>query len=307
MDRFASIAVFVAAVDEGSLVAAGRRFGLSASMAGKHVSGLEADLKVRLMQRSTRRLSLTEAGRAYYQRCRRILEEFDDANREASDADGAPRGRLRVAVPVTFGAVQMGPVVARYLEDHPQVDIEVLLDDRYVDLQEAGIDVAIRIGRLPDSALVARRLAPCRMIVCAAPAYLARAGTPADPQALCAAPRLAFSGAVSERGWILTDAQQHEHLIDGPIRMHANNMQMLLTGVLAGLGVAYGPTFVFGPYLQSGELVRLLPDYRATELTIQAVYPTARYLPQKVRRFIDYLAAEFGDEPSWDKEVLVRP
>jgi DNA-binding transcriptional LysR family regulator len=105
----------------------------------------------------------------------------------------------------------------------------------------------------------------------------------------------------------LTDAQQHEHLIDGPIRMHANNMQMLLTGVLAGLGVAYGPTFVFGPYLQSGELVRLLPDYRATELTIQAVYPTARYLPQKVRRFIDYLAAEFGDEPSWDKEVLVRP
>src|ERR1700675_1226613 len=158
MDRFASISVFVAAIDEGSLVAAGRRFGLSASMAGKHVSALEAQLNVRLLYRSTRSLSLTDAGRAYYARCKRILEEFDDANHEASDARRTVRGPLRVAAPVTFGALHMGEVVARYLRDHPRVNIEVSLDDRYVDLQDAGIDVAIRIGRLPDSELVARRL-----------------------------------------------------------------------------------------------------------------------------------------------------
>jgi DNA-binding transcriptional LysR family regulator len=134
MDRFASISVFVTAVDEGSLVAAGRRFGLSASMAGKYLSALEAELNVRLLQRSTRSLNLTEAGRNYYHRCKRILEELDDANSEASDAHSTARGTLRVAAPVTFGAMHMGEVVARYLEHHPHVNIEVSLDDRYVDL-----------------------------------------------------------------------------------------------------------------------------------------------------------------------------
>jgi len=303
VDRFASIGVFVAAVDEGSLAAAGRRFGLSPSMAGKYLSALEADLQVRLLQRSTRRLSLTDAGAAYYERCKRILEDFDDANREASDAHGAAHGKLRIAVPVTFGALHLGEVVARYLEDHPQVDLDVLLDDRYVDLQEAGIDVALRIGRLADSSLVARRIAPCRMVLCAAPEFLARHGVPLEPADLQHAPRLAFSAAVSERAWIVTDANRREHTLDGPIRLHANNMQMLLAGALAGLGICYGPTFVFGPHLQSGALVRLLPAYQTSTLTIQAVYPTTRYLPQKVRRFVDYLTEAFGDVPSWDRAL----
>jgi DNA-binding transcriptional LysR family regulator len=300
MDRFASIAVFVAAVDEGSLVAAGRRAGLSASMAGKYLSALEADLNVRLLQRSTRSLSLTEAGRAYYLRCKRILEELDDANSEASDAHSTARGTLRVAAPVTFGAMHMGDVVARYLEGHPHVNIEVALDDRYVDLQNNGIDVAIRIGRLPDSQLVARRLAPCRMTVCASPAFLAREGVPATPEDLHRAPRLAFSEAVSMPEWTLTDEAGREHVVDGPHRMQANNMQMLLSATLAGVGIAYGPTFVFGPHIRAKELVVLLPGYRAPELTVHAVYPTARYVPSKVRRFIEYLADAFGDRPPWD-------
>ena len=300
MDRFASIAVFVAAVDEGSLVAAGRRAGLSASMAGKYLSALEADLNVRLLQRSTRSLSLTEAGRAYYLRCKRILEELDDANSEASDAHSTARGTLRVAAPVTFGAMHMGDVVARYLEGHPHVNIEVALDDRYVDLQNNGIDVAIRIGRLPDSQLVARRLAPCRMTVCASPAFLAREGVPATPEDLHRAPRLAFSEAVSMPEWTLTDEAGLDHVVDGPYRMQANNMQMLLSATLAGVGIAYGPTFVFGPHIRAKELVVLLPGYRAPELTVHAVYPTARYVPSKVRRFIEYLADAFGDRPPWD-------
>jgi DNA-binding transcriptional LysR family regulator len=300
MDRFASIAVFVAAVDEGSLVAAGRRSGLSASMAGKYLSSLEADLNVRLLQRSTRSLSLTDAGRTYYLRCKRILEELDDANSEASDAHSTARGTLRVAAPVTFGAMHMGDIVARYLANHPNVNIEVSLDDRYVDLQNNGIDVAIRIGRLPDSQLVARRLAPCRMTVCAAPAFLKREGVPTTPEDLQRAPRLAFSEAVSIPKWTLSDEVGREHVIDGPHRMHANNMQMLLSATLAGVGIAYGPTFVFGPHIRTKELVELLPGYRAPELTVHAVYPTARYVPSKVRRFIEYLADAFGDRPPWD-------
>jgi DNA-binding transcriptional LysR family regulator len=301
MDRLTSIAVFVAALDEGSLVAAGRRFGLSASMAGKYLGALEAELKVRLIQRSTRSLSATDAGRAYYVRCKRILEEFDEANHEASDAGATPRGLLRIAAPVTFGAMHLGDALARFLELYPHVTAEIVLDDRYADLHTAGIDMAIRIGRLPDSALMARRLAPCRMVLCASPAYVAQRGMPQGPDDLRAAPRLAFSEAVTAGGWTVSDAAGRQHTIDGPLRVQANNMQMLLAGALAGLGVAYGPTFVFGPHLASGALLRLLPDYATPELTVHAVYPGARYVPAKVRQWIDFLVADFAGEPPWDR------
>jgi DNA-binding transcriptional LysR family regulator len=294
--------VFVAAVEEGSFAAAARRFGLSAAMAGKHVSAIEAELNTRLLQRTTRRLSLTDVGQTYYERCKRILEAFDEANREASDSQGTVRGVLRVAAPVTFGAMHLGEVVARYLEAHPLVNVEVLLGDRYVDLIDAGIDVAIRIGRLEDPGLVTRRLAPCRMVMCASPEYLARHGTPREPDDLLHAQRLAFSEAVSAGDWTLHDAGHRAHVIDGPCRMAANNMQMLLASALAGAGIVFGPTFVFGEHLRRGELVTLLPSYRAADLAIQAVYPSARHIALKVRRFVDYLAETFGNEPPWDRK-----
>ncbi|MDR5854034.1 LysR family transcriptional regulator [Caballeronia sp. LZ062] len=300
MDRLTSLAVFVAAVEEGSLAASARRFGLSPAMAGKHVSEIETRLNARLLQRTTRRLSLTDAGHAYYERSKQILDAFDEANREVSDSQATARGVLRVAAPVTFGALHMGEVIARYAGDHPQVNVEVDLGDRYVDLFDAGIDVAIRIGRLDDPALVTRRIAPCRMVVCASPAYLARHGTPHRPEDLREAPRLVFSEAVSAGDWTLFDANDRAYVIDGPSRICANNMQMLLSAALAGAGIAYGPSFVFGGHVRRGELVALLPAYRANELLIQAVYPGARRIPLKVRRFVDYLADAFGDEPPWD-------
>jgi DNA-binding transcriptional LysR family regulator len=300
MDRLTSMSVFVAAVEEGSLSRVARRFGLSASMAGKHVSAIEADLNIRLMQRSTRQLSLTDAGRAYYARCKRILEEVDDANREASDAQQTVRGVLRVTAPVTFGAMHLGDVLASYLDQHPAVTVEVMLNDRYVDLLGEGIDVAIRIGRLLDSDLVARRLAPCRMVFCASPEFLKRYGTPRNAEDLRRAPRLAFSEAVSAGDWTLTDPEGLPHLIDGPVRMAANNTQMLLAAALAGAGVAYGPIFVFGERIAAGDLTTLLPDHRTSDLAIHAVYPTARNISLKARRFIDHLIASFGGEPCWD-------
>jgi DNA-binding transcriptional LysR family regulator len=301
MDRLTSMAVFVVAADEGSLSKAARRFGLSASMAGKHVSAIEADLGVRLMQRSTRKLSLTDAGRAYHTRCKRILEEVDDANREASDAQQIVRGVLRIAAPLTFGAMHLGDVIARFLEEHPAVAAEVLLNDRYVDLLSEGIDVAIRIGRLLNSDLVARRLAPCRMLFCASPDFLERFGIPRNVEELRRAPRLAFSEAVSAGDWTLTDPSGQTHLIDGPARLAANNTQMLLAATLAGSGVAYGPTFVFGERIAAGDLIALLPDHRTSDLAIHALYPSTRNISLKTRRFIDHLIASFGGEPPWDR------
>jgi DNA-binding transcriptional LysR family regulator len=304
MDRLTSLGVFVAAVEEGSLAAAARRFGLSAAMAGKHVSAIEAELNARLLHRTTRRLSLTDTGQAYYERGKRILEAFDEAKREASDSQDTARGVLRIAAPVTFGAMHLGDVVARYMEDHPHVNVEVQLGDRYVDLIDAGVDVAIRIGRLDDPRLVTRKLAPCRMVLCASPAYLARQGTPRKPGDLLGAQRLAFSEAVSVGDWTLHDRRNRTYVIDGPCRMTANNTQMLLAAAIAGAGIVYGPTFVFGAHIRRGELVQLLPAYRAADLTIQAVYPSAWRIPLKVRRFIDYLAETFGDEPPWDRKEM---
>lgn len=304
MDRLTSLGVFVAAVEEGSLAAAARRFGLSAAMAGKHVSAIEAELNAQLLHRTTRRLRLTDTGQTYYERCKRILEAFDEAKREASDSQGAARGVLRIAAPVTFGAMHLGEVVARYMEDHPHVNVEVQLGDRYVDLVDAGVDVAIRIGRLEDPGLVTRRLAPCRMVMCASPAYLERHGTPRKPDDLLSAQRLAFSEAVSAGDWTLRDRKNRAYIIDGPCRMTANNTQMLLAAAIAGAGIVYGPTFVFGAHIRRGELVELLPAYRAADLTIQAVYPSVRRIPLKVRRFVDYLAEAFGDKPPWDRKEM---
>ncbi|MCA8240970.1 LysR family transcriptional regulator [Burkholderia sp. AU32262] len=303
MDRLTSLGVFVAAVEEGSLAAAARRFGLSPAMAGKHVSAIEAQLNARLLQRTTRRLSLTDIGQTYYVRSKQILEAFEYAGREAHDSQRTARGVLRIAAPVTFGAMHLGQVTARYLEDHPQVNVEVLLGDRYVDLLEAGIDVAIRIGKLQGNGLVTSRIAPCRMVMCASPAYIERHGTPRRPSDLRHAQRLVFSEAVSAGDWTLFDAKNRAHVIEGPCRVAANNTQMLMSAALAGAGVAYGPTFVFGEHLRRGELVALLPNYRATELAIQAVYPSARRIPLKVRRFVDYLTAAFGNEPPWDRSM----
>lgn len=302
MDRFTSMQIFIAAVDEGSFAAAARRFKLSAAMAGKHVSAIESDLNVRLLQRSTRRLSLTDAGERYYERCKVILEVLEDANREASDVQKTPKGLLRVAAPVAFGAMHLGRIVSRYLEQFPEVSLDVVLEDKYADLLENRIDVAIRVGRLEDPTLVTRRLAPCRMVLCASPEYLKKHGTPETPDHLSRAPRLAFRQAVSAGDWTIYDAQGRPHSIEGPCRMTANNIQLLLESVLAGTGIAYGPNFVFGEHIKQGKLIKLLPAYRTTELTIQAVYPSAIRIPFKVRSFVDFIAKALGDTPLWGEK-----
>jgi|TARA_R110000751_G_scaffold307892_1_gene433881 DNA-binding transcriptional LysR family regulator len=300
MDRLTSMAVFVAAVEEGSLVGAARRFRLSQSMAGKHVSSLEEQLQVRILQRSTRMLKLTEVGKAYYIRCKQILEAVEDANIEAQEAQTNVRGTLRVTAPTTFGAMHLGPVIGSFLETYPDVSIETLLSDHYVDLIEEGVDIAIRIGQLQDSDLIARSLAPCRMVYCAAPSFLKQYGVPKTIEDLSLAPRLIFTDAISPGDWNLTDPDGKTHVINGPVRLAANNMQILLSAALTGAGVAYGPSFVFGPSIATGALHSLLEDHKTPDLKVHAVYPTKRYNSLKLRRFLDHLNMEFGNIPPWD-------
>jgi DNA-binding transcriptional LysR family regulator len=294
MDRFISLSIFVAAVDQGSLAAAARSHGMTPAMAGKHLAAIEASLGARLLHRTTRKLHLTEVGQDYYTRSRHILETLDDADRAARELQDEPRGVLRVTAPTTFGALHLGRPVAEFMRRYPGVTIEMSLDDRFADLVAGGFDLAIRIGSLPDSSLVARRFAESEMLACAAPSYLAAHGRPADPAALGQLDRLAFNRAASAGDWSFTDRSGRSHKVEGPVRFLADNMQMLTAAALAGAGIVYGPAFVFREHLASGTLEKVLPDYATQTLGIHAVYPSARLVSAKVRRFIELLEEWFG-------------
>ncbi|WP_246789551.1 LysR family transcriptional regulator [Acetobacter nitrogenifigens] len=294
------LSVFIAAVDKGSLAAAARALGMTPAMAGKYLAALEASLGVPLLHRTTRRQHLTDAGQDYYRRGRLILEALGDADRAALALQDEPRGVLRITAPTTFGAMHLGLPVAEYLQRYPGVTVEMNLQDHFVDLVGGGFDLAVRIGTLADSSLVARRFAASGMIACAAPAYLERVGEPRSPAELAGHARLAFSRASSAGDWTFTDTAGRAHKIESPSRLLADNMQMLQAAALAGAGVAYGPRFVFGEQLAAGTLVELLPGYATESLGIHAVYPSARLISVKVRRFVDMLVEWFGERPTWE-------
>ncbi|NID04685.1 LysR family transcriptional regulator [Luteibacter jiangsuensis] len=299
MDQLLAIRVFVGAVESGSLAAAGRQLGLSPAMAGRHLRALEDHLNVRLLQRSTRQLSVTEAGQRYVERCKPILAELDDASREVADRNQPLRGTLRVSAPVTFGHRHLGSTVSRYLAAHPGMRVELSLTDRHVDLLAAGIDVAIRIGELFDENLTVRRLASCHMVACAAPGYLQEHGVPATPSELSRHACLAFKGALSTGDWtfIGPDGERHAGITDA--RLQADNMDMLRATAITGGGIVYGPDFALADALSDGSLVRVLENYRTTVLPVHAVFPTARYIPRMVRDFVDRLAAELNGESTF--------
>ena len=227
MDRLTGLTLFVAAVEDGSLAAAGRRLAMTPAMAGKYVAALEADLGVRLLHRTTRKLSLTDVGRAYFERSKRILEEMEEADREARNLHGEPRGTLRVTAPMTFGALHLGAPIAKFISSYPEASVEMMLDDRYVDLVESGLEMAIRIGRLADSSLIARRIAPCRMVACASPAYLERKGFPQTPADLAAFDLLSYNMSRSPGSWTFTGSGGRVSSSRGTPRLRTNNVQLL--------------------------------------------------------------------------------
>jgi DNA-binding transcriptional LysR family regulator len=297
LDRFVGMAVFAKVVEAGSFVAAARHFGLSPAMVSKHVQSIEDRLGVRLLNRTTRRVVPTEVGQDYYERCLRILADLEEADRTASHLQSTARGLLKVTASFSYGIARLTPTIASYLAKYPHVSIELSLNDRYVDLLAEGIDVAIRMGALPDSSLIARRLAHARMIVCASPSYLARRGTPKVPQDLAKHDCLFHTYATSRGVWQFIGPDGREEVVHVAGRFLANNGDALRVLAIQGEGIVLQPSFMVEQDISAGRLVRLLPNSETAEIPIHAVYPHSRHLSAKIRTFVDFLAAELGRAP----------
>ncbi len=303
LDQVTGMRVFLRVATAGSLAAAGRSLNLSQTMVTKHMDAIEARLGVRLLHRSTRRLTLTEAGRGYLDACQRILAEIEEADQAAAAGQAEPRGLLRLNVPVSFGVSQIAPLLQQFTARHPLVRLDIGLNDRMVDLIEEGWDLAVRIGVPRDSTFVSRRLAPCRMVVCAAPAYLQAHGTPRTIADLAGHNCLGYT--LSERMGISRWGFGPDAAVMAPVSgtMQANNGDALRAAALAGLGVIYQPTFLVGGDVRDGTLVALALDHPPAPAShIQAVFRPDRLLPLKSRVMIDFLAEHFGADPPWDRD-----
>ncbi len=260
MDKFVSMEIFVAVVEAGSLTAAAERFNISSAMVGKHIRSLETRLATRLLTRTTRRQSLTEIGRHYYEQCRRILADVKEAESAAEAMAAAPRGVLKVTVPLTYGVEVFAPAMTDYLSAWPDVILELDLSNRVIDLVEEGFDASVRIGHLPDSSFVARPLKPYRMRACASPAYLARAGIPRTPADLTRHECLGFLHWGREGLWRLGGESADENQLRAG-RFRANNGQALKVAALRGFGLVLQPEALLAREIASGELVSVLEDY----------------------------------------------
>ncbi|EIF31013.1 transcriptional regulator [Burkholderia sp. Ch1-1] len=293
MDKFVSMEIFVAVVEAGSLTAAAERFDISSAMVGKHIRSLETRLATRLLTRTTRRQSLTEIGRQYYEQCRRILADVKDAESLAEAMAAAPRGVLKVTVPLTYGVEVFAPAMTEYLTAWPDITLELDLSNRVIDLVEEGFDASVRIGQLPDSSFVARPLKPYRMRACASPAYLARAGTPRTPEDLMQHECLGFLHWGREGSWRLGgETADENHLRAG--RFRANNGQALKVAALHGFGLVLQPEALLAREIASGELVSVLEDYLPEGVPVHLLYPRDRRATPKLTSFIDFVIERFG-------------
>jgi DNA-binding transcriptional LysR family regulator len=294
------MAVFSRVVAAGSLSAAARELGLSPALISRRLAGLEARLGVRLVNRTTRSLRLTDEGASYYETCARVLAEIEEADAAVSAGRVEPQGALKVAMPASFGHQHLAPLIPEFAARYPKVQLALSLSDRNVNLIEEGFDLAIRIAHLEDSSLAARQLAPNRRVVCASPAYLKRHGTPRTPQDLAQHNCLTANDFVTT--WDYKDAQGTPGSVRVSGRYACDNWEVLREWALAGMGVALKSTWDVHRHLADGSLVSVCEGYVFdSDVAIYAVYPHRRFLPAKTRVFIEFLSASFGPEPYWDK------
>ncbi|BCX68905.1 LysR family transcriptional regulator [Pseudomonas izuensis] len=295
MDRLTSMGAFVMAAESGSYAGAAERLGLSPQMVAKHVAALEQRLGARLLNRTTRRQSLTELGSAYYERCKHILSEAQAADSLAQIMSDTPRGKLKVSAPVTFGSYSLMPFVTEFLRQHPEVEIDLHLTDRFVDLVEEGYEVTFRIGPLATSSLTARPLAPYRLVACATPGYLADRGVPQIPGDLMHHECLGYAywSRPADREWVFCKGSAVERVQVGS-RLQVNESKALLSAALDGFGIVLGPQDFLEPALRSGELVRVLADYQAPGRPMHLLYTANRQRTAKLRRFIEAALVRFG-------------
>jgi DNA-binding transcriptional LysR family regulator len=306
MDRFEDLMTFNAVVETGSFTAAAERLDTDKSAVSRRIAALEDRLEVQLLRRTTRRLNLTDTGRSFYDHSARIVADLLEAESAVLQQHGELRGRLRVALPLSFGIRHMGTPINRFNARNPGVFFDLDLSDRHVDLLQDDIDVAIRIGELSDSSLIARRLFKTRMVVCASPAYLQSRGTPATPDELAGHDCLTYSIARDPGHWDWFDGDGKRHTVEVQAVMAANNGDLLSQAAADGLGIVMQPTFIAHAHVQSGKLVPVLDDVRWPATTAWAVYPPARHLSYRVREFIDFLVDYFEETPYWDRDCENR-
>jgi len=295
MNRAEQIAVFVAIVDGGSFVAAADALHMSKAAVSRYMVALETRLKVRLLQRTTRRLSLTEEGQIYYQHAKSILGAMDEAEAILSNHAHEASGRIRINVPLSFGIIHLAPLWAGFLRQYPKVSLDIDLNDRVVDLIEEGYDLAVRISTLPSSSLICRRISSTRMMLCASPGYLQEHGTPATPQDLTQHTMMAYSLWDSQEEWRCEGPEGTVRVRVQP-RVISNNGETCRMIALQDGGILLQPSFIMGDDVRAGRLVELLPQYRFEQLGIYVVYPSRRQLPLKVRAMIDYLSERVQGE-----------
>ena len=304
---FQQMAVFAKVVGAGSLSSAARELGLSPALVSRKLAALEARLGVRLINRTTRSLHLTDEGANYFEACSRLLAEIDEADAAVAVGRVEPQGALRVALPASFGHLHVAPRIPEFAARHPKVRLSLSLSDRSVNVIEEGFDIAVRIAELEDSSLAARRLAPNRRVVCASPQYLERYGTPRLPEDLAQHNVLTTSNDFTMT-WDFKDPRGKAGTVRVAGRYACDNWEVLREWALAGLGIALKSTWDVYRHLQDGSLVALFPGYSFhSDVAIYAVYPHRRHLPAKTRVFIEFLVASFGPEPYWDRAALRSP
>lgn len=305
MDRFENMDAFIRVVESGSISGAAERMGVVKSAVSRRLKELETHLGVELFHRTTRRMNLTDTGRAFYHQAVRILDDVLEAEHAASQAHGTLKGSLKIALPESFGLMHMGPAINDFLALHPQIEFDLDFNDREVDLMQEGFDLAIRIANLQDSSLIARQLAPIHTLMCASPGYIEEKGMPRSPEELIGHQCLVYSLIRDFSSWQLLDSEKR--LIKTKIHPHlkASSGEFLREAAVADMGIALLPTFMVYEQIQCGELQPVLIDYKPPLINAYAIYPQTRHLSQRVRAFVDFLVARFAGTPYWDQGMPV--
>ena len=300
MDRFENMNAFVRVVEAGSISAAADRMDVAKSVVSRRLKELEEHLGVELFHRTTRQMNLTDSGRAFYQQSVRILADILEAEHATSQFHGALKGNLKVAVPLSFGLMHLGPAITAFLQTHPDIEFDLDFNDRQVDLLAEGFDLAIRIASLPDSSLIARRLAPIQAVMCASPAYLERMGTPQAPEQLVKHRCLVYNLISNSDNWNVHDTAGQSIKTRIIPYLKASNGEFLRDAAVGGLGIVLLPAFIVYREIERGALVPILTGYHYTQLAAYAIYPQTRHLSQRVRAFVDFLSQRFEGMPYWD-------
>jgi DNA-binding transcriptional LysR family regulator len=287
MDRFESMSVFTAVVEAQGFSAASRRLGMPLATVSRKVSDLEEQLRVQLLNRSTRKVALTDSGRQFFEACRRILDDLGEAERAASGEYSAPKGELSLTTPIVFGRLHLVPIVAEFLKAYEEVDVQMLLVDRVVDLLDEHIDLALRIGELPDSSMIAARIGSIGRVVCASPAYLAARGVPAHPNELASHDAVTFAGLSSAKEWPFRIGASTE-MFAVRSRLSVTTAEAALDAAIAGAGITRLLSYQAAAAVLDGRLVIVLRDYEVDPSPVSLVYPSGRLVPLKLRAFLDF-------------------